>query len=40
VNAHSNDPEDALLPTITSDEAGGFESLDEQLRENVPPHYS
>jgi hypothetical protein len=33
-------PDEPLLPEVTSDEAGGFESLDDQLLENVPPHYA
>jgi hypothetical protein len=28
-----------LLPTVTSDEEGGHESLEDDLRENVPPHH-
>ena len=29
----------ALLPDVTSDEAGGFGSLDERLLADVPPHH-
>lgn len=36
----THDPDDALLPVVTSDEAGGFDSLDDDLLENVPPHYA
>lgn len=32
-------PEVDLLPGITSDEAGGFESSDDRLRAEVPPHH-
>lgn len=35
-----HDPQEPLLPTVTSDESGGFDSLDDDLRENVPPHYA
>lgn len=28
-----------LLPEETSDDAGGFESSDDWLREQVPPHH-
>ncbi|MDD2859408.1 MAG: hypothetical protein PHU75_12140 [Candidatus Nanopelagicales bacterium] len=28
-----------LLPDVTSDEEGGFESRDEWLRGEVPPHH-
>jgi hypothetical protein len=28
-----------LLPDVTSDEAGGFDSLDERLIADVPPHH-
>jgi hypothetical protein len=31
--------EPPLLPEISTDEEGGFDSLDEQLRENIPPHH-
>ena len=37
---HRVEPDDPLLPTVTQDETGGFDSLDEDLRENVPPHYA
>jgi len=29
----------ALLPDVTADESGGFGSLDDQLRRDVPPHH-
>ncbi len=28
-----------MLPDVTSDEAGGFGSLDERLLADVPPHH-
>lgn len=32
--------EPPLLPDRTSDEEGGFDSLEDELRENVPPHHA
>ena len=29
----------ALVPDVTADESGGFGSLDDQLRRDVPPHH-
>jgi hypothetical protein len=31
--------EPPLLPDVTGDEEGGFDSLDDQLIENIPPHH-
>jgi hypothetical protein len=31
--------ESGMLPDVTSDEAGGFGSLDERLLADVPPHH-
>jgi hypothetical protein len=36
---HVSEPQEEWLPDITSDEAGGFDSLEDDLRENVPPHH-
>jgi putrescine---pyruvate transaminase len=35
----STDDASSLVPEITSDEAGGFESLDARLLADVPPHH-
>jgi putrescine aminotransferase len=32
-------PDGELLPTVTSDEAGGFDSMDQRLLADVPPHH-
>jgi len=32
--------EPPLLPDRTRDEEGGFDSLEDELRENVPPHHA
>lgn len=37
--AASASAEPTLLPNVTSDEAGGFGSLDERLLADVPPHH-
>jgi hypothetical protein len=33
------EPSDSLLPDLTEDEQGGFDSLEEDLLENIPPHH-
>ena len=39
VRVPSTDREAELLPTVTTDEAGGFDSMDQQLLADVPPHH-
>lgn len=38
-SVRSTPPDVDLLPGVTSDEAGGFESSDARLRAEVPPHH-
>jgi hypothetical protein len=34
-----HDPDGPVLPDLTDDEQGGFDSLEADLLENVPPHH-
>jgi hypothetical protein len=34
------EPDDALLPDLAEDERDDFDSLEDELRENVPPHHA
>jgi hypothetical protein len=34
------EPEDSLVPDLAEDERDDFDSLEDELRENVPPHHA